>query len=243
MIDFDEFPENQPYQVTVNGKEFKYTPSQSSKQYYHKKDLGWINGSEISSNHKGPDRNGLFKDAFRNNMLFVYSTNGTKEENKWSFEKARFDAETFWYRGNGSIDIIADTEYSHDQFAGRNVILYGHSEMNSAWDIVLDDCPISVKRGEMSIGDEVFSGENLASYFVYPLTGSPKNSVGVITGTGIEGLKSTTPNRYFVSGSGFPDFMIFNSSMFREGIEGIVGAGYFDNEWKLDGADYFIRER
>ena len=242
MIDFAEFPDNQPYQILVDGKEFKYTPGQNTKQYYHKSDLDWISGSEISSDQKGPHRNGLFKDAFRNNMLFVYATKGTKEENKWAYEKARYDAETFWYRGNGSIDLVADIEYARDKFEGRNVILYGHSEMNSAWDLVLSDCPISIKRGEMSVGEKEYEGEDLASYFVYPLSGSSKNSVGVIAGTGIEGLKSTTPNRYFVSGSGFPDFMLFSSSMFRDGAEGIFGAGYFDNDWKLEEADYFIRE-
>jgi len=38
---------------------------------------------------KGPQRYGTFKDAFNNRMIFVYGTSGTKEENEWSFNKAR----------------------------------------------------------------------------------------------------------------------------------------------------------
>jgi hypothetical protein len=63
---------------------------------------------------KNPDRYGGFKLAFTNNMVFVYATNGSAEENEWYKNKARFDAETFWYRGNGSIDIIPDTDFAPD---------------------------------------------------------------------------------------------------------------------------------
>ena len=41
-------------------------------------------------------------------MVFVYGTSGTKEENDWSYNKARYDAETWYYRGNGAVDMIAD---------------------------------------------------------------------------------------------------------------------------------------
>ena len=42
---------------------------------------------------QGPDRYGPFKEAFRNRMVFVYGTKGTRAENDWAFAKARYDAE------------------------------------------------------------------------------------------------------------------------------------------------------
>ena len=60
---------------------------------------------------KGPARYGVFKDAFRNRMLLVYATGGSDEERRLSYAKARYDAEGFWYRGNGAVDIIADTDF------------------------------------------------------------------------------------------------------------------------------------
>ena len=72
---------------------------------------GWQVSDALPETSKRPERGGLFKQAFRHRMLFVYGTKGTPEENAWAFAKARFDAETFWYRGNGSIDVVPDTEF------------------------------------------------------------------------------------------------------------------------------------
>jgi hypothetical protein len=59
-------------------------------------------------------------------------TRGTPEENGWGLAKARYDAETFWYRGNGSVDVVPDTVFLEsgraDEYRDRNVIVYGHSE-------------------------------------------------------------------------------------------------------------------
>jgi hypothetical protein len=63
---------------------------------------------------------------------------------------------------------------------------------------------------------------------------SPVTSVGVVAGTGIEGMQAANANQYFAGGSGFPDFMIFRLDMLRDGSKGIVTAGFFDNNWKLD---------
>ena len=61
---------------------------------------------------KRAHRYGPFKEAFGNRMIFVYATKGTAEENAWAYAKARFDAETWWYRGNGSVDVVPDTEFN-----------------------------------------------------------------------------------------------------------------------------------
>ena len=60
---------------------------------------------------KGPHRQGPFKEAFRNRFILVVGTKGTPEENAWGLARARFDAETFWYRGNGSVDVVTDTAF------------------------------------------------------------------------------------------------------------------------------------
>jgi hypothetical protein len=57
----------------------------------------------------GAQRYGTFKDLFRNDVVFVYGTAGDKEERAWAFNKSRFDAERFWYQGNGSIEVTSDT--------------------------------------------------------------------------------------------------------------------------------------
>ena len=175
-------------------------------------------------------------------MVFVYGTTGTKEENEWSFNKARYDAETWYYRGNGAVDVISDKEYSLEKYKGRNVILFGNARTNSAYSVLLPDCPIKVERNAVTVGSETLKGDDLGAYFVWPMKGSSTNSVGVITGTGIKGMQAANANQYFAGGSGFPDFMIFRLDMLKSGTNEIKLAGFFNNDWKLDPETFYSKQ-
>jgi hypothetical protein len=48
----------------------------------------WQVSEKPSFNQKGPHRNGGFKDAFRNNMVLVYASKGSKTENEWWYHRA-----------------------------------------------------------------------------------------------------------------------------------------------------------
>lgn len=194
----------------------------------------WSLVEEIPVTEKYPSRYGGFKQAFDNRVVFVYATGGNKEENTWYQNKARFDAETFLYRGNGSIDVIADKDFIPSAYADRNVVLYGNASNNKAWNKLLKNAPIQVLKGEIRMGDKVLKGNDLGTYFVYPRPDSPTASVGVVAGTGIEGMKATYPNDYISGITGFPDLLIFNVDMLKEGIHGIQVSGFFDNDWSVE---------
>lgn len=187
---------------------------------------------------KNPQRYGGFKDAFRHHMVFVYSTAGNDKENTWSYNKARFDAETFYYRGNGSIDIIPDSEFTRDAYQDRSVIVYGNAATNSAWDLLLADCPVQVRRGELEMGDRLVKADNLGVYMVRPRRDSAIASVGVISGSGIQGFQAVVPNQYFVAGTGYPDLMVVSPEMYARGSNGIVAAGYFGNDWSVQSGSF-----
>ena len=193
----------------------------------------WVIAAKPDSYEKGPQRYGTFKEAFNHKMIFVYGTSGNREENEWNFNKAKYDAETWYYRGNGSVDIVPDKEYSIEKYPGRNVIIYGNTNSNSAWKILLNDCPITVTRSGIKVGNENFTGDDLGTYFVWPMKNSPANSVGVIAGTGLNGMNAANPNQYFAGASGFPDFMIFRLGMLHSGADKVEMAGFFDNDWRL----------
>lgn len=166
-------------------------------------------------------------------MVYVYGTQGTKEENNWAIEKANYDAEAWYYRGNGAFDIIADRDFEETKYAGRNIILIGNAKTNSAWNILLKDCPVKVETGKVNIGEKSYSGDDLGGYFYWKKPGSDVLSVGVITGTGIAGMRAATANQYFAGASGFPDYMFFKLAMLKDGVEGIVDAGFYNNEWNV----------
>ena len=194
----------------------------------------WSLVEEIPVTEKYPSRYGGFKQAFDNRVVFVYATGGNKEENTWYQNKARFDAETFLYRGNGSIDVIADKDFIPSAYADRNVVLYGNASNNKAWNKLLKNAPIQVLKGEIRMGDKVLKGNDLGTYFVYPRPDSPTASVGVVAGTGIEGMKATYPNDYISGITGFPDLLIFNVDILKEGIHGIRVSGFFGNDWSVE---------
>ena len=192
---------------------------------------------------KNPARYGGFKDAFNHRFVLVYSTDGNDAENKWSYDKARFDAETFYYRGNSSMDVIPDAQFSLDDYTDRSVILYGNASTNKAWPLLLKDCPVQVERGSLTIGDRTYEGEDFGVYIVRPRIDSDVAAVGIVAGTGLKGMAAANPNRYFVAGPGFPDLMVVTPEVFTSGIDGVVAAGYFANDWTLDTADIVFRDQ
>lgn len=201
----------------------------------------WRLASKPASNLKNPERNGPFKAAFRNRMLFVYGTKGTEKENAWSYAKARYDAETFWYRGNGSVDIVADTEFEAKKTRDRNVILYGNADTNSAWSVLLNNSPVQVRRGAVRVGAKEVKGEDLACLFVRPRTDSETASVGVVSGSGIAGMRLTDRVPYFVSGVGFPDCTVLDTATLTQGAEGVRCAGFFGPDWSVETGEFAWR--
>ncbi|MCW3091238.1 MAG: alpha/beta hydrolase [Ferruginibacter sp.] len=239
----DQFKPNTALSITLdNTKPVLYTVSSAHDSIYIRKTAGaWTIVNKPGDDQKGPARYGTFKEAFNNHMVFVYGTAGNSEENKWSFEKARYDAETWYYRGNGAVDVITDKEFSMEKHKGRGVILYGNKTTNTAWNILLNDCPIQVERNLVKAGDKTWTGDDLAGYFTWPIKNSPIASVAVISGSGLKGMRAADANQYFAGGSGFPDFIIFRLGMLVSGSKGIQMAGFFDNEWKLNSGEFIRR--
>lgn len=193
----------------------------------------WAISAAPSLSQKGPHRYGTFKEPFSKKMIFVYGTRGSREENEWSINKARYDAEAWYYRGNGAVDVIADKDYSESRYAGRNVIIYGNASTNGAYNRLLKGCPVLVSRNSVKAGSREWSGDDLGTYFIWPLKDTNANLVAVIGGSGLKGMKAAEANQYFAGASGFPDFMIFSLDMLSTGGRGVKAAGFYNNEWAL----------
>jgi pimeloyl-ACP methyl ester carboxylesterase len=203
---------------------------------------GWIVADRFDATHKGPRRYGPFKEAFRNRMVLVYGTKGSAEENAWSYARARFDAETFWYRGNGSVDLVADVDFDPAKERDRNVILYGHSESNVVWKGLLAGSPVQVKRGMVQIDTHQDTGEDLACLFVRPRPGSEVGLVGVVSASGLAGMRLTERLPVFVSGIGYPDCLVLGGETLTKGATGVRAAGYFGPDWGVPSGEFYWRK-
>jgi poly(3-hydroxybutyrate) depolymerase len=191
---------------------------------------------------KGPHRYGPFKDAFRHKVQFVYGTKGNTDENAWALAKARYDAETFWYQGNASVDVLPDTAYDSAKENDRNVILYGNADTNAAWQPLLAASPVQVRRGQAKIGDKPAAADDLALLFLRPRPGSDQACVGVVTGTGIKGMRLTDRLPYFTSGVAYPDCILLSPAMLTSGTDGVRAAGFFGADWSVAKGEFVWKE-
>lgn len=206
-------------------------------------DGAWSAGPEATADRKGPRRSGPFKEAFDRRFVLAYGTAGTEDENAWSLARARYDAEAFWYRGNGSPALVADVELldptRQAEFADRGVILYGNASTNAAWGPMLGDGPVRVDRGAIRVGDREIKGEDLACLFVRPRPGSDSAMVAAVSGTGPTGLRLTATLPYFTSGVAYPDLTVI-----RAGVPAprAVAAGYFGEDWGVESGEFAWRD-
>jgi len=194
----------------------------------------WTVAPAPASTAKRPERSGPFKEAFRNRMMFVYGTGGDDAMDTLLLAKARFDAMTFWYRGNGAVEVVADTDFDPRAEPDRNVILFGNADTNLAWSALLPACPVLVREGSVKVGDEELGGRDLAVLFLYPRAGSDTASVGVVAGTGRAGTRLTERIPYFVSGVAFPDLTVLSADTLLQGLAGVRLTGFFGNDWSVE---------
>jgi hypothetical protein len=196
----------------------------------------------LDAAHKGPHRYGPFKEAFRHDMVFVYGTQGTPEENAWMRAKTRFDAETFWYRGNGSIDVVPDVAFDAASEPDRCVILYGNAQTNTAWRVLLGDSPVQVRRGRVELGDRSWSGDDLGCLLVRPRPGSKRAMVAAVAGSGHVGMRLTERLPYFVSGVAYPDVLVINAAALQNASDGVRATGFFGSDWSVETGEFAFGE-
>jgi hypothetical protein len=242
-IDVSHLTPGQTIDVTLDGQQMEWIawPEDTQRLWFEHQDKQWRNSSPPTSKVKGPDRSGTFKSAFDHDALLVYGTGGTEEENHWAESKARYDAETFWYRGGGSLEVLRDADFDPVRTPGRNVILYGNADNNSAWKQLLADCPVQVRRGQVRVGDRTESGDDLGVLMVYPRPGSDVNTVGVVAGTSPIGMRLTSRLRYFVSGIAYPDLLVLDALNSKAPTISIRGWGYFGPAWAVETGDFAWR--
>ncbi|MEQ8850614.1 MAG: prolyl oligopeptidase family serine peptidase [Phycisphaerales bacterium] len=173
--------------------------------------------------HNGPR---LFREIYDNRFLIVIATG----DDGWALDKARFDAETFWYRGNGRVEIITDADFlaMPEAFDGRNIILYGDADTNAAWGALLGDAPFDVRRDTVRLGGRTINGD-LGVLLAW-------GRVGVIAGTSDAGRRTLDRLPIFLSGAHFPQALIVSPDVLMKREGGVVGAGFLG-----DGADFVWR--
>lgn len=238
-IDIHQLPAGRPMDVTLDNQPFNRLRRLANEGmlWFERHDEKWSVAEPPSPKLKSSARNGTFNATVDHDAILVFGTKGNEEENRWAEAKARFDAETFYYRGNGALDVLPDAKFVAKEFIDRNVILYGNADTNSAWSELLPDCPIEIGRGAIRAGDRSETGDDLAVMMVRPRPDSDVALVGVVGGTGPAGMRLTNRLRWFVSGITYPDLVILGPKTLTAGTSDIRAWGFFGPDWKTDNAE------
>jgi hypothetical protein len=191
---------------------------------------------------------GVFKEAFRNRFVLVYGTRGDPEENRWMLGKARYDAETFWYRGNGSVDCWSDADYlalaqrDPQSLSDRNVILYGNSTVNEAWGSLLARSPVQLQRGSWTRGGPEVIAESVSMLLVRPKSldtqSKGRGLVAGIGGTDLAGMRASARLPIFSSGTGYPDVLVVSPEYLKTGSEAVRWTGFFGTDWSVGNGEW-----
>ncbi len=203
------------------------------------KDKKWslLPPKDLKQTTKTAGKAGPIKEAFRGRMTYIVGVSGTPEESRTNWSKARFDAETFYYRGNGAIEIYTDVQWEKaaDQMKGRNLILLGNEDNNKAIKKLLAHSPIRVQTGQIDWPAGMpLEGTDKATLFLRPRLEDPGSFLICMGATGPTGMRLLNRTSIWVSGSAFPDYLIMEPAMLKEGIGGFISAGYFGTDWDFD---------
>lgn len=200
----------------------------------------WQLASALGAESKNPHRYGPFRTAFDHRFAFVVGTQGTADETRANWTKARYDAETWWMRANASPEIIADTDLDFKKDPDRDLILYGNAQTNKAWPDAFPNCPIQVSRGGVTLGDQHFDGDHYGVIYERPRPGSKTAMVAAIGSTGPIGSRLLYGMPYLAPMIGFPDFLIINDKLGVKGANAVSATGYWGPDWSLAGAEWSL---
>lgn len=239
-LDLDRLGRDRPKRLELDGQQLTELPrSQPSPVVLTRENNQW---SVQAANHpelKNPSRYGTFKDSFRNHVLLAYGSRGSSIDNELTMAKARYDAEQFWYRGNGSIEVVSDIELvaglaaTPPRYADRNIVLYGNADTNAAWPILLSESPVQVREDRITVGDRSMTGTGLACLFVRPRPHSDTAYVAAVSGSGTAGFRLTERFPYFTSGVAYPDLFVVGTDTLENGLAGVRIAGFFGLDWSV----------
>lgn len=209
---------------------------------FHRNRGSWRPGEERTRpRHKRPALYGPAKQAMMRPFVLVY---GTQKPSVAAFLRhtATQEALRWWLVANGTTQVLPDTEVTDSIAANRNLVLYGGPKENLVSRRIAPGLPVQTRNGSLFL-DGRDLGDSLAAIFVYPNPLNPDRMVLVRMGTDDEQTRLSSFWGLVGSGTGIPDFVVFDRRVRRYGWAGVRAAGFFGPDWKLDPGSAFIERQ
>jgi poly(3-hydroxybutyrate) depolymerase len=221
--------------IALDGDTLAVAMPTGSETLWLARDPRWRVGVAPDPGHRGVVRGGGFREAFRHRVQLVYGTGGTAAEDAWALARARYDAEHLWYQGNAALDVLPDTLFDPAAEPHRNVILYGNADTHAHWAALWPADDLTARRGRVTVGDRVLTGDDLGLLAVRPRPGSDTASVGVVSGSGLLGLRLSDRRPVLAPGVAYPDVTVLQD--LGDGTV-VRGAGFLGDGWTVDAGEF-----
>jgi hypothetical protein len=130
--------------------------------------------------------------------------------------------------------VLPDTALTREVIDAYNLILFGGPDRNAVTRSMNRHLPIRLAGDKVYFDGRKVAGEEIGVKFVYPNPLNPERLVVIHEGTGPGGDELSTFFRALSAGAGLPDFMIFDRRVRRRGWAGMIAAGFFNSDWRVD---------
>lgn len=214
--------------LTLRKKGFQFQLIKSEKQKLLQRQAGAKNIG------KSPAFFGPIKKAYFSPFILIYGTQGDSDSAEINLHHARVEAQNWWLRGNGYVEIIPDIEVNSETIHRYNLILFGGPETNAVTAKIMKDLPVSIKNNRLIIDRQEIEKDDVAFQMVYPNPLNPEKYVVIKGGTSPKGEELAGLFNVIYSGSGLPDFIVYDETVKEKGWAAIIAAGFFDLNWKFD---------
>ena len=231
--------QGRPVNLTIDGEERTFRFKDGEEVTFAKRAGKFLPGSlERGPLAKSPRLYGPIKQAYFSPFVLVYGTRGSTETTDALLHGARSQACRWWRRGNGYVDIVADTLVTDQIIEDFNLILFGGPAENSLTARIARDLPIRIvpgpNGGGIEVGSSLIEGRGLAAKFIYPNPVSPGRFVVVNMGTDAAGLDLSGFFKTIYAGAGLPDYIVYDERVRTRGWAGVLCTGFFDTDWEVD---------
>ncbi len=97
-----------------------------------------------------------------------------------------------------------------------------------------------MKNGQVIVNGAKYEG-SAAVLMAYPHATESNTMIGIVASTDNISSKVLTKQKYFMSGSAYPDLIFYSPETLRNGQAGVIGAAMFDNKWQLENAESLMK--
>ncbi|KAG9297457.1 hypothetical protein G9A89_020858 [Geosiphon pyriformis] len=156
-------------------------------------------------------------------------------------EIAQEIANSWHLYGNGDSLILTDSEFKNDISKDRyNLVLLGGPKENLVTGEVLENRPSEVKfekDGSYKISNKHYQEKGTGILFLHPFNGQLALIIAGIDSKGLDIAAKLFPKR---TGVPIPDWIIVGPEISWKGAGGLLGAGFWDNQWNYNPAIAYL---